>query len=106
MWCKAEMQNKLTTFNDYQVTMKKNDDWEKIKNKKLKVNISIIRKEKDYFVNLSNPPRKFNKSSMKIIKKLNLGVLPNQIPLAKDLMLALYRDNVILEVKKDVKKKN
>ena len=95
--CKVENEKNIIEFNDYQVIINKENDWEKIKNKKLKVNISILRKENGIFISLSNPPRKFNKYSMEVIEKLNSGVLPCKIPLAKDLILAMYRDKVVLE---------
>ena len=106
--CKVELQNKITEFNDFNVETKKNSIWEKIKDKKMMVNISILRKEGQDYINLSKPPRKYNNEAIEIIKKLNEGILPKNLEKGKDFILALYRDNLIKEettsVKKETKK--
>lgn len=103
--CKVELQNKITEFNDYNVETRKKNTWNKIKDKKMIVNISMLRKEKKDFINLSNPPRKYNAEAVQIIKKLNNGVIPEQIENAKDFILALYRDKLVKEVDDSVEKK-
>lgn len=95
--CKVELNNKITMFNDYNAKINKDEIWEKLKKKKMRVNISLIRKEDTDFINLSTPPRKFNKDVMNIIKLLNKGVTPEEIEHEKDLILALYRDKLIME---------
>lgn len=61
------------------------------------VNISLIRKEKKDFINLSIPPRKYNEKAIQVIRQLNEGVIPDKISGSKDFILALYRDKLIKE---------
>lgn len=96
--CKIELSEDITQFNDYNVNLNKNEIWDKIKNKKMIINISLLRKEKKNYVSLSNPPRKYNKQAIDIITKLNEGVVPAQINNSKDFVLSLYRDKIIKEV--------
>lgn len=96
--CKVELRNKITNFNDYYVQKLKDDIWEKIKNKNLRVNIGSIRIEDKDYICLSNPARKFNKKTYSVLKKLNEGVCPKQLQDAKELILSLYRDGIIVEV--------
>lgn len=96
--CKIELSQNITQFNDFNVEKKKNELWEQIKNKKMIVNISLIRKEKKDFINLSAPPRKYNEKAIQVIQQLNEGVIPAKISDSKDFILALYRDKLIKEV--------
>lgn len=96
--CKVELNNEITQFNDYNVENRKNEIWENIKYKKMFVNISLIRREKNDYINLSNPPRKFDKNTMNVIQLLNSGSIPAQIENEKELILSLYRDKLIKEV--------
>lgn len=96
--CKVELERKITQFNDYNVEMKKETVWNSIKDKKMGVNISLLRKERNGFVNLSYPPRKLNGEALEIIKLLNNGIMPSQIDNSKELVLALYRDKLIKEL--------
>ena len=95
--CKVELNKKITEFNDYNVDRKKEAMWNKIRNKKMKVNISLIRSEKGKFINLSTPPRKFNKETLKVIELLNEGRKPINLIEDMDLILSLYRDKLIEE---------
>lgn len=97
--CKIELGRDITDFNDYNVEQKKDNLWNKIKDKKMIVNISLIRQEKQNYINLSTPPRKYNKEAFEIIKKLNEGIVPSKINNSKDLVLSLYRDEIIREEK-------
>lgn len=95
--CKVELNKEITQFNDYNVENRKNEIWKNIKDKKICVNISLIRREKSDYINLSNPPRKFDKNTMKVIELLNTGKIPSQIENEKELILSLYRDKLIKE---------
>jgi len=95
--CKVELSKNICQFNDYNVNKEKEELWDKIKNKVMKVNISLLRKEKSGYINLSTPPRKYNEKAISIINKLNDGVVPSEINDCKDLVLALYRDKLIKE---------
>lgn len=103
--CKVELQNNHCEFNDYHVSIQKEETWNKIKEKKFNVNISLLRKEKDNYVNLSSPPRKFNDEAVEVIKLLNNGELPKNIPHAKELILSMYRDKLLVEEEENVKEK-
>ncbi len=96
--CKIELSKDISKFNDYNVNLYKNELWNEIKNKKMIVNISLLRKENNNYISLSNPPRKYNKQAIDIITKLNEGVLPSQIDNCQDFVLSLYRDKIIKEV--------
>jgi len=95
--CKIELSQNITQFNDYNVELYKTKIWNEIKNKKMTVNISLLRKEKNSYISLSNPPRKYNNQAIDIIKKLNMGIIPSQIENSKDFVLSLYRDKIIKE---------
>ena len=69
--------------------------WNNIKNKKAKVNISLIRKDKSSYINLSTPPRKFNKNVLNVINKLNDGCPLIELEDYKDLIVTLYRDKLL-----------
>lgn len=97
--CKIELGHDINNFNDYNVEQKNNDLWNRIKDKKMLVNISLIRKEKQSYINLSAPPRKYNQEAFEVIKKLNDGIIPSAINNSKDLVLSLYRDKIIKEEK-------
>lgn len=98
--CKAENESKLIIFNDYQVKIHKEKIWNDICSKTFSVNVSILRREQDYYVSLSNPPRKYNKKALDIIEKLNSGITPSELIEGKDLIMAMYRDKILKEVKK------
>lgn len=96
--CKIELAKGLNKFNDFNVEENKNKMWNNIKDKQMFINMSLIREESEGYVNLSNPPRKFNKEALKIIQQLNDGVVPNEIENSKELVLSMYRDKLIEEV--------
>lgn len=95
--CKIELGRKLTEINDFTVKTEMEKCWDKIKDKKMNVNISILRKEGKDYISLSNPPRKYNLESMSVIKKINNGVKLKQLDEYKNLIIALYKDGVIKE---------
>lgn len=97
--CKVESSNELNLFNDYQVNCFKEQVWNEIKDKQFRVNIGILRKDKDFYVSLSNPPRKFNEEAIKVVELINNGENPKNLEYAKDLILSLYRDEILKEVK-------
>lgn len=101
--CKVEAGRELLKFNDQKVITYNEYIWEFIKNKKFSVNISLIRVEGKNYINLSAPPRKFNKATYEVIKKLNDGLEPIHLEYAKDLILSLYRDKLLLECDKNAK---
>ena len=93
--CKVELEKNITDFNDYLVTEMIDNIWNNIKNKKAKVNISLIRKDKSSYINLSTPPRKFNKNVLNVINKLNDGCPLIELEDYKDLIVTLYRDKLL-----------
>ena len=95
--CKIELGNKMNMLNDFLVKNEMEEIWNKIKNKHMKVNISILRKEGKDFISLSNPPRKYNLESMNVIKKINDGIKLKELEKYKNLIIALYRDEIIKE---------
>lgn len=105
--CKIELGKKITEINDFIVKNEMEKCWNKIKNKKMNVNISILRKEGKDYISLSNPPRKYSLEAINVIKKINDGVKIKQLVKYKDLILALYKDEIIKEenpyVKKEIK---
>ncbi len=103
--CKAELNGKLTEMNDYLVTNEVNSIWEKIKNIELEVCISSFRKDGNCFVSLSNPPKKYNKEALDVIKMINSGIKPFELEEYKDFIISLYRDNIVREVKRNVEEK-
>ena len=103
--CKIELNNEITEFNDYHVSIKKDSIWDKINKKKLLLNISLLRKEDNNYISLSNPPRKFNQEAIKVIRKINDGYIPSEIDNSKEIILSMYRDKILLEENENVKKK-
>lgn len=95
--CKIELGSKLCTLNDFLVKNEMEKIWNKIKNKHMKLNVSILRKEGKNFVSLSNPSRKYNLESMNVIKKINDGIKLEELENYKNLVIALYRDEIIKE---------
>ncbi len=95
--CKIELGKELNEINDYIVKMEIDKIWNKIKNKKMKVNISILRKEKKDYISLSFPSRKYNDEAIKIIEKINAGEELEQFEKHKDFIVALYKDGVLKE---------
>ncbi len=95
--CKIELSSKLGEINDYLVYIENEKIWNRIKDKKMKVNISILRKEGKDFISLSNPPRKFNFVAFNVINKINNGVKMKKLDKYKNLIIALYKDEIIKE---------
>ncbi len=104
--CKIELGETLNVMNDYIVKTEIENIWNKIKFKNMKVNISVLRKEKKDYVSLSFPSRKYNVEAVKILKKINDCERLEQFEKYKDFIVALYKDGVLKEGDLDVKKKN
>jgi len=100
--CKVELSDDILKFNDYQVNNMKEEMWNEIEYSKMKVNISLLRKDKKFYLSLSKPPRLYSYDAVKVLKELNSGVLPAELYKQKDFILSLYRDKV-LEKAEDVK---
>ena len=93
--CKAEMEKDILSFNDYNVSKMIDNIWDNIKNKHLKVNISLVRKENESYINLSSSPRKFNHEVLQVLFKINSGVLPVTLEEHKELIVSMYRDKIL-----------
>lgn len=72
----------------------------------MKINISVLRKEKKDYVSLSYPSRKYNVEAVKILEKINNEQRLEQFAEYKDFLVALYKDGVLKEVDYNVEKEN
>lgn len=104
--CKIELGKKLNEINDYIVKTEIEKIWNRIREKNMKVNISVLRKEKKDYVSLSYPSRKYNVEAVKILEKINNEQRLEQFAEYKDFLVALYRDGVLKEVDYNVEKEN
>ena len=101
--CKVELGKDLVSLNDYIINSKMDSIWNKIINTKIKVNISMLRKEDNCYVSLSYPPRIYNYEAVEVLKSINNKIPLRELEEYKDFIIALYKDGIIEEEKENAK---